>query len=284
MKRFLLLTLFLFTAEALFAWGPNGHRIVAQICYDNLDPGVRAKIDKLLGPDYLTQVATWPDYLRSEPKWNFTQPWHYATINPDRTVEQIIAQNAANDSIDDVIEAIQLMQDILRGNATARKTMTDLLKKNDVQPLNGSVEATAIAFLIHFIGDIHQPMHVGKNKDRGGNMITVQFFSERMNLHSVWDVGIIEQEKLSFTEFASFVNKHEAGLKKDCENDPIEKWATESVTARENIYNTLYNTTDKGSGLPKLEYLYQHDNIKVVEKRLAAAGFRAAAVLNSIFK
>lgn len=283
MKQLLITLVILLSFQFSYAWGPNGHRIVAQICFDNLDPDVRDKIEKILGDEYLSQVATWPDYIRSEPKWDFTKPWHFATINPDKTVAKVIAENAANDTIDDVIEAIGLMRDILQGNAAQRNKFIALMKENDVQPLNGSLEATALAFLVHFIGDVHQPMHVGKNKDRGGNMISVLFFSERMNLHSVWDSGIIEQENLSFTELAAFVNKHQAKMKSDCENDNIPEWVQESVSAREDIYNTLYDKTDMDSGLPELKYVYQHDNIVVVEKRLAAAGFRAASILNSIF-
>lgn len=284
MNRSLLFLLLLIASQSIYGWGPNGHRIVAQICYDNLDPSVQERVDKVLGDDYLTQVATWPDFIRSESNWDFTQPWHYVTIDPDKTVAQIIAENATNSTIDNVIEAIQLMREILSGNSAEKKKFLALMKEHDVQPLNGSVEATALAFLVHFIGDIHQPMHVGKNKDLGGNMISVLFFSERMNLHSVWDAGIIEQEQLSFTEFASFVNKHQIGMKSSCEKDSIEKWTTESVIAREHIYNTLYNSTDKATGLPDLKYQYQHDNITLVEKRLAAAGYRAAHLLNSIFQ
>lgn len=283
MKQALVILALIFSTQFAYAWGPNGHRIVAQICYDNLDPDVRDKIDKILGDEYLTQVATWPDYIRSEPKWDFTKPWHFATINNNMTVAEIMAKNDANDTIDDVIEAIQFMGDILKGNAVKRDKFIALMKKNDVEPLNGSVEATALAFFVHFIGDVHQPMHVGKNKDRGGNSIWVQFFSEKMNLHSVWDAGMIEQEELSFTELAAFVNKHQAGMKSGCEKDPIPEWVKESVTAREKIYNTLYDNVDFASGLPELKYVYQHDNIVVVEKRLAAAGFRAAHLMNSIF-
>jgi len=258
---------------------------VAQICYDNLDPAVRANIDATLGNEFLTQVATWPDFIRSEPNWNFTKPWHYVTINEGKTVEQVIAENASNDSIDNVIEAIQFMTAVLnKENVEDRYHFQKLMKEHGVKPLNGSIDATALAFLVHFIGDIHQPMHVGKGTDRGGNSVDVQFFFKKMNLHSVWDSGIIEQEKLSFTEFASFANKRQKGMKDECEHDPIEKWTSESVTIREHIYNTLNNKKDKATGLPDLKYVYQHDNIKHVEKRLAAAGFRAAALLNKIYK
>ena len=284
MKRILCTVVILLATQVLFAWGANGHRIVAQICYDNLSADVQSRINKLLGDDYLTQVATWPDYIRSEPKWDFTQPWHYVTIDTDKTVREVMEAAAKNDTIDNVIEAIQFMALVLNeNNIEERYHFQKLMDDHGVTPLNGSIDATALAFLVHFIGDIHQPMHVGKGKDLGGNLVPVQFFSEKMNLHSVWDEGIIEKEQLSFTEFAAFVNKHKIGIKEECENDDIVKWTTESVTARENIYNTLKVRVDSITGLPDLKYIYQHDNQPVIEKRLAAAGFRAAALLNAIY-
>jgi len=283
MKGFFCILFFLLASEAIFAWGANGHRIVAQICYDNLSPNVQLRINSILVDEYLTQVVTWPDFIRSDTKWDFTKPWHYATINPDKTVKEIMKEGAKNNDIENVIEAIQLMTNILKGNAEARNQFQLLMDKNKVKPLNGSIDATALAFLVHFIGDIHQPMHVGKNKDLGGNKIIVEFFSEKMNLHSVWDEGIIEKEQLSFSEFAAFVNKHQEKMKDDCENDPIEKWASESVIEREKIYNTVYDTINKETGLPLLSYPYQYINQPIIEKRLAAAGYRAAAQINAIF-
>ena len=284
MKRILCTVIFLLASQFIFAWGANGHRIVAQICYDNLSPDVQERINELLGDDYLTQVVTWPDYIRSEPKWNFTKDWHYITIDTDKTVQEVMEAAAKTEGINNVIEAIQFMISVLnKDNTEERFHFQKLMSDHDVTPLNGSIDATALAFLVHFIGDIHQPMHVGKGKDLGGNLVHVQFFSKKMNLHSVWDEGIIEKEQLSFTEFAAFVNKHQKSLKEECENDDIVKWTTESVTARENIYNTLNVKVDSITGLPDLKYEYQHDSQPVIEKRLAAAGFRAAALLNEIY-
>lgn len=283
MKRFFCVLFFLLASEVIFAWGANGHRIVAQICYDNLSPNVQARINSILGDDYLTQVATWPDFIRSDTKWDFTQPWHYATINPGKTVKEIMKEGAKNNDIENVIEAIQLMTDILKGNAEAINQFQNLMDENDVKPLNGSIDATALAFLVHFIGDIHQPMHVGKNKDLGGNKIIVEFFSEKTKLHSVWDEGIIQKEQLSFSELAAFVNKHQEKMKDNCENDSIEEWASESVIEREKIYNTVYDSINEKTGLPVLSYQYLYVNLPIVEKRLAAAGYRAAFHINAIF-
>ena len=284
MKAIIFTILLSMVSNSLFAWGQNGHRIVAQICYDNLSDEVRKQVDDILGDNYLAQVATWPDFIRSEKKWNFTKPWHFATIDPDKTVAQVIKEGKMDPKIENVIEAIEFMKAILAEDAAATKQFTDLMDTNKVEPMSGSVVATALAFLVHFIGDIHQPMHVGKNRDYGGNKSKVLFFDEKTNLHSVWDEGIIQKEQLSFTDFADFVDKHTAPKRAAWQESGVQTWAEESVAARENIYNTLYDITDIGSGLPKKSYLYQHDFLPVVEDRLGAAGYRAAAVVNSILK
>ena len=283
MKKILLYLIIVLSAQSLFAWGQSGHRIVAQICYDNLSDETKKEVDKILGEEYLAQVATWPDFIRSEKNWDFTKPWHFVTIDPGKTVQQVIDEAKEKPSIDNVIEAIELMKKILQGDNAATTKFQDLMDANKVKPLNGSVKATALAFLIHFIGDVHQPMHVGKNNDFGGNKISVLFFDEKTNLHSVWDSGIIDQEQLSFTEFSHFIERHEASNKANWQKAKVAEWAAESVEKRELIYNTLYDNTDKyDTGLPSMSYQYQHDFLPTVEERLAAAGYRAAKMLNSI--
>ena len=100
-----------------------------------------------------------------------------------------------------------LMKDVLKGEDHATKYLEQMMKENRARPLANSTKATALAFLVHLVGDIHQPLHVGKNRDLGGNKITVLFFSEKANIHSVWDSRIIEHENLSYTEFAHFIDK-----------------------------------------------------------------------------
>ncbi len=282
MQRLLLLLLICHLPPLLPAWGANGHRIVARICYDNLNDQARERVDAALGDNYLAQVSTWPDYIRAESGWDFTNPWHYMTVQPDETVDDVARQTAEDPGIFDVQEAITFMTDILAGKEAERQRMTELLEKNGVEPLAGSLDATALAFLIHFVADVHMPLHVGKNRDLGGNRITVLYFGDRYNLHSVWDTQIIEQERLSFTEFAAFVAMHTRARQANWADDAPAEWMRESVILREIIYNTLYDRTDRESGLPDLGYDYQHDFLPIVEERLGAAGYRAAALLNKV--
>ena len=292
MKNFITTCLLALFSQTLFAsghyenpivWGQNGHRIVAQICYNNLNENAKKEIDKTLGDEYLAQVATWPDFIRSEKNWDFSKPWHFITIDPNKTVQQVINEAAKDPEINNVYEAIQLMSSILKGNSASTKILQDLVDKNKAKLLNNSIKATALAFLVHFIGDVHQPMHVGKNNDFGGNKISVLFFSEKTNLHSVWDSGIIEQEGLSFTDFSEFIERHTAAKKSKWQKAKMIDWVKESVNNREKIYNTLYDNTDRSTGLPSLSYNYQHDFLETVEDRLGAAGYRAAKILNTIF-
>ena len=282
MLRYLPLLLLLALPQLLPAWGANGHRIVARICYDNLTAEAREKVDAALGDNYLAQVSTWPDYIRAESGWDFTHPWHYMTVQPDETVASVAQMTGQKPEIDDVHEAITFMSDVLAGKAEQRERMTALLQEHKVEPLAGSLDATALAFLIHFVADVHMPLHVGKNRDLGGNKITVLFFGDRYNLHSVWDTQIIEQEHLSYPEFADYVTMHTRARQAQWAEATPETWMQESVDLRETIYHTLYDRTDRETGLPDLGYDYQHDFLPIVEERLGAAGYRAAAMLNRI--
>ena len=269
--------------EQPIIWGQNGHRIVAQICYNNLNGNSKKEVNKILDDEYLAQIATWPDFIRSEKSWDFSKPWHFITIDPNKTVEQVIEEAAKDPKINNVYEAIDLMTSILKNDPASIKILQDSVSKNKAKLLNNSIKATALAFLVHFIGDVHQPMHVGKNNDFGGNKISVLFFSKKTNLHSVWDSGIIEQEGLSFTDLSIFIEKHTAPNKNKWQKAKMIDWVKESVNKREKIYNTLYDNTDRSTGLPSLSYDYQHDFIETVEDRLGAAGYRAAKILNTIF-
>ena len=271
------------TTEAPVFWGQNGHRIVAQICDNSLNREAKKEVEDILGGEYLAQVATWPDFIRSEKSWDFAKPWHFITIDPGKKVQEVIDEAAKDPEINNVYEAINLMKAILNDHKPSIKILQDLVDKNKAKLLNDSMKATALAFLVHFVGDVHQPMHVGKNKDLGGNKIMVLFFSEKKKLHSVWDSGIIEQEGLSFSDFAKFIEKHTAAEKSKWEKDQMIDWVRESVEVREKIYNTLYDTTDKATGLPSMSYPYQHDFLETVEDRLGAAGYRAAEILNTLF-
>jgi hypothetical protein len=178
-----ILGILLLTSSSASPWGAIGHRIVGRIAEQHLSSEARQHIQALLGPESLAQVSTWPDEIRSDPAWNHADPWHYVSIADDETYE-----TAPKNPAGDVVEALQ--------------RLTGVLRDPQAPPQD---KVTALKFLVHLVGDIHQPLHVGRREDQGGNTIQVQWFGAPSTLHTVWDAQLIEAEKLSFSEFAAFL-------------------------------------------------------------------------------
>lgn len=244
--------LLLVAASPAFAWGPNGHRIVGRIATNHLSEEAERAIECLIGPEGLDQVSTWPDEIRSDPSWRRADPWHFISIDDGETLETT-ERNPAGD----VLEAMQRFEAVLRDPQASRQLKQEALK-----------------FLVHFVGDVHQPLHVGRRADRGGNSIEVFWFGDKTNLHSVWDSGLVENEKLSFSEFAAFIDHPTQEEIRIWQSAAFADWVRESKAEREKVYKI-------GDG--KLSFLYVFDNIPLVKRRLVQGGVRLAGLLNSIF-
>ena len=265
------------------AWGDSGHRIVAQIGEDRLTDSARAAIRKFAGSRGLALLATWPDFIRSEPAWDFAKPWHFLTVEDDQEISEMLGGGSASDTPRNVVEAIEFFSAVLRGDAARTASFEALLNTNKVQPLGGSIELTALTFLVHFVGDIHQPLHVGRANDLGGNRISVNWFGEVTNLHSVWDEGLIESENLSYSEFVRFLEQELAGEIELAQDSNPEDWAEESIGYRQQVYE-IWSQTSRTNSLPDLGYNYAHDHIGQIRLRLHKGGLRLAARLNAIFR
>jgi hypothetical protein len=247
-----LVALLLAAPSSLFAWGPNGHRIVGRIAMNHLTDEAALAVACLIGPEGLDQVSTWPDDIRSDPAWKQATPWHFISIDDGESLE-----TTARDPAGDVLEAIQRFTAVLRDPQASRPAKQEALR-----------------FLVHFVGDIHQPLHVGRRADRGGNSIKVMWFKEETNLHSVWDSGMIDNERLSFSELAAFIDHPTLQELQGWQSSPPAEWANESKALRDRVYQI-------GDG--KLGYEYAYKNIPAVKRRLLQAGVRLAGLLNSIF-
>lgn len=250
--RFLVL-LALAVPSTSLAWGPNGHRIVGRIAMNHLTDEAAVAVTALIGPETLAQVSTWPDEIRPDPNWKKAAPWHFISIDDNETLETT-ARNPAGD----VVEAIQRMEATLRNPQASRQERQEALK-----------------FLVHFVGDLHNPLHVGRRADSGGNGIQVTLFGETTNLHSVWDVGLLESEKLSYTEFAEFIDHPTLQELQAWQAAPLTEWVKESKALRTQVYTLPADN--------KLGYDYAFVNLPVVKRRLLQGGVRLAALLNSIF-
>ena len=257
MKKLILVSLLSVIAysPAAFSWGKNGHRIVGEIAQRNLDSSTLKAIKNLAGDDDLSRLANWPDEIRSDPKMGYTSPWHYVSIPNGKTY---FDQKRTKEG--DVIEALYRFEDTLRDPKETKEHKLDALR-----------------FLIHMTGDLHQPLHVGLAEDRGGNSIHVKWFKTDTNLHSVWDEELVEFEKLSFTEYANYLNHFTSDEKKNWETGSFIDWAKESQDLRPKVYD--YNANESIN----LSYEYNYKVKPIIELRLKQAGLRLAYVLNKIF-
>ena len=250
--------------SSVMAWGPNGHRIVAEIAEKQLKKETRQAIDRLIGPVPLALISTWADEIKSDPSWRHASPWHYINVPPGQALE-----TAQRSSRGDIVEAIQRFERVLRDRDAKRL-----------------VQAEALKFLVHLVGDIHQPLHVGYASDRGGNDIRVRWFGRNTNLHSVWDEYLIEEQKLSYTEFVEFIDQRVFREKVRStgwavKGSSVIHWARESRQLLLGVYDF---GSDSSGDTPNLGYGYIYRHTDTAKQRLLVAGYRLAFMLNDIFK
>ncbi len=277
-----LLAALLLAPHALLAWGDNGHRISGLVAQNALSDPARRAVREIAGARTLQMLATWPDFARSDPAWDFAARWHYVNVDDDQSLDEVMAAAARTPEPDNLLEAIDYFRAILAGDAERRGNFQELMRANGAKPREGSIELTALCLLAHFVTDLHQPLHVGRAGDRGGNSIAVNFFGEVRKLHSVWDSGIIERQGLSFTEFTTFLDAELAGTV-EAGDGGVRAWAQESRDYRHQLYE-IWGKTDRDNYLPELGYRYVYDHIGPVKRRLYLGGLRLAGVLNSIYE
>jgi hypothetical protein len=261
----------LFPSPAL-AWGKTGHRVVAAIADTQLSGLARAQITQILGPgESLDEAANWPDEMRSAPGqfWQKTAtPWHFMDFNG------IIYDGPPPEG--DAFQAINRFAAVLKD---PKASLAD--------------KQTALRFVVHLVGDLHQPLHVGHPGDEGGNKVSVMWFGKPSNLHTVWDSGLPDNEQLSFTELAAKLERHLSNrdIISAWDINPRD-WVSESAELRERIYANLpaprppkgKKKLPKGEKpLPDLSYDYVYKFQPVMERQLQKAGVRLAAFLNAIF-
>ena len=134
-----------------------------------------------------------------------------------------------------------------------------------------------LRLLIHIVGDIHQPLHVGRPDDLGGNKIKVFWFDVSHNLHSVWDDQLITYQRLSYTEYANAINYVTEAQRKEWQAEPLSTWLWQSYQLAEKIYADI--KPDQ-----KLSYRYNYDYIASLNDRLLKGGVHLAGLLNDIFR
>lgn len=245
-----LVFIFSLTPTLTFAWGAEGHQIVAQIAKANIKGKVLKKVSSYLGDMTFEKAATWMDDIKSDKSLDYMKPWHYVNIEKDATYVK------AKDG--DIISEL----DIVIAELKNYKTM----KAEDV--------AKNIKILFHLCGDIAQPLHAGYGSDKGGNDVKVKYNDKDFNLHRIWDTDIIRANSIS-TESCLAIAKR-LKLKKTLKPKAIDPvaWMNDSRALLPKAYEVKDNTIT-----PE----YMSTNKETVEKQLLKGGFYLAKVLNTIF-
>ena len=236
----------------LYGWGKTGHRIVGKVAETYLTKNAKTQIKKLMGHHDLSRMSNWADEIKSDPEWKKANDWHWCTIPDGETYEKDKHSGQAVEKINEFVATLK--------NKKSKKEEKKI----------------ALKFIVHLIGDLHQPLHVGNGSDKGGNSVRIKWFNEPSNLHSIWDSKLIDFQKLSYSEYADYIL-----LKED--RSKIRKWQGDDIITyiheSRDLRNQCYNYS--GENL-KWEYFYNNKNL--LEKRLLQGGVRLSGELNRIFK
>jgi hypothetical protein len=253
------LFLFLFVTQAALAWGPQGHMIVGEIADHRLTDKARVETKKLLGTLTMAEAANWADHIKGQSQWSHTKPWHFVDIPDGMTYDQA---DHAHDG--DAVTAITEQVSILKSSSSSLEAKQNALK-----------------FVIHIVGDLHQPLHAGRPSDRGGNSISVLFEGRKMNLHSLWDSSMIMKENMDYVAYArsldqmSFLNSY------DLPELSFSQIIREDMAARPEIYRFK---APAGNKPVTLGADYYERNLALMNNQLLMGGKRLADLLNKIYQ
>jgi hypothetical protein len=238
----------------VIGWGVTGHRTVGQIAENHLTKKAKNEIDRILDGKSLAYVSNWMDDIRSDSLYDHTHDWHWVTLSDEVSYAEV-----EKNPDGDIIEAI-----------------TRLIRELKTHTLDKKTESEHVKMLIHLVGDIHQPLHVGNGEDQGGNDARVKYFGTSTNLHNVWDSQMIDGKNFSYTELANELDKVTPQEVAVLQSASVLDWANESRELRP----LVYDLPDHGS----LSYEYVYRKWHVVERRLLESGVRLAGVLNDIYR
>jgi len=286
MGKILALAVVTLTSTLALAWGDLGHQTTAEIAEQILknEPSVRGMIQDIIGVEPLAVSATWPDHVRDDSRFNEFASYHYLTI----------FQNPNSKNEKDALVVLKKFPSVI--NSSAPK----------------EAKAIALRYIIHVLGDIHQPLHIGNEFDRGGNFCRVswspngQRSAKTINLHSAWDTNLVEwilyrlkdsqpnsNKYLGYPALAAaLMSKHQRIIKSPQPVNP-ESWVKESnqLLLNGRVYpDTLppqsrpYCKPDaKESDRPVLDETYIRKAAELAEERIVLGGVRLANYLKEIF-
>lgn len=255
-KSFLTVILLSFITLNALAWSQKGHDVTAYIAEQHLTPATKAAVDSMLDCKSIVYWANWLDNASHQRPLAYTKTWHYKNVDQDVRYEEAPA-NPAGDAV------------------TAIKSRIEILNDPEATPQERDL---ALKILIHVVGDMHMPLHMGHATDLGGNRIKVKFFNRETNLHSAWDSSLPEAaHKWSYTEWQRQIDRVTRKQEKELSDGTVEEWFAETAAICAEIYKELPEGT-------KLSYDHVAKYAPVIEDQLLKGGLRLARILNYIYR
>lgn len=244
--------------QPVMAWGVLGHRVIGGIAEHYLTVKARAEIRKILGNESIAMAGNWADFIRSDKQYDYLGPWHYVNLPSGMSGLQVE----------------HYLQKDTSANLYTRLNFLSKELKN--KKLSRSKQVMYLRLLIHLAADAHQPMHAGRQENRGGNNIKLYWFSTPTNLHRVWDEHLIEFQQLSYTEHISAINFTDPAQRLKWQQQPLNQWIYESYLAAEKLYAEVKPED-------KLSYSYNYTHLDILNQQMLKGGIRLAGLLNEIF-
>ena len=261
MKRLLVVCLMVMalvpSMHHLLAWGQKGHRIIAQVAYDNLNKKTRKQVDAILGKHGMIYLSTWADEIKSDTIYPKSFTCHYQDLDGGLSDEAIVAMLTDYPEVGgDLFMAMDSIEAVLAKNKQCHD---------------------ALAFYVHFYADRFCPMHVAHLDDKGGNGVKMKWFGQNTNLHSVWDGKIIDGKGFTYTEYAQYLHDVYGKQKKAVMQMTDEETLLQTYHLTDDIYT--YHSTWNGNA-----YHYSYYWMDEMEWQLYTAGVKLAQALNAIYK
>jgi hypothetical protein len=251
--------LFLLIFQGSFAndmvWSKTGHRVVGEVAEEYLSRKAKRALADLLDGQSLAAVANFGDEIKADRKYREFSAWHYVNFPADKKYTDVEPSEYG-----DLVIGINKCISIVKNQNSTRTDKIFYLK-----------------LLVHLIGDLHQPMHIGRLEDKGGNDLQLQWFGRGSNLHKVWDSNMIDDYGMSYTELADKLPKLSKKELNALQKGSVLDWVEET----QEITNQLYESVEVGE---KLGYQYGYKWWGTVEEQLQKGGIRLAVVLNDLFK
>jgi len=245
----------LLISQNAFSWGQKGHDVVCAVAEQHLSGSARKKIEKVLDGKSIVYWANWMDNASHTKEYSYTSTWHYKNVDAGETYE-----TAPINKDGDVVIAIDNQIQAIKGGNLSKEE-----------------EALALKMLVHFVGDLHCPMHMGHKSDLGGNKWQVRYFNSGTNLHSIWDSGVVESaHNWTYTEWVEQIDRVSGKDAALIASGVVADWAKETLA----ISDAVYDGTPVGS---KLSYDYVYEWAPTIEGQLLKAGLRLARILNELY-